>query len=122
MSSSKGAYISGLSEERRELAREIAEVLGFTTARGPAGGSLGALIDAVVEKYEEEPDQVLHFLGLLLKRPWSPPQKYRLIQPEEPPAPARWVWGRTMDGREGWMPQMQDGRILDEIDEDLDIA
>jgi hypothetical protein len=41
-----------------------------------------------------------------------------ILQPE-PPHVVGWVRGRTTDGREGWKPQMSDGAILDEIDEDV---
>lgn len=42
------------------------------------------------------------------------------IRQPEPPHIVGWVRGRTSDGREGWKPQLSNGSILDEIDDDVD--
>ena len=40
--------------------------------------------------------------------------------PPVEPAIVGWVRGRTTDGREGWMPGVEGGRVLDSIDDDVD--
>lgn len=46
-------------------------------------------------------------------------QKVGALLPE-PPHIVGWVRGKTTEGREGWKPQLSDGTILDEIDDDIE--
>lgn len=76
-----GTYIHGATEVQTAAMREIAAVLGHTVTRGPGAGelgSVGSLFKALADAYAEQPDRVLHGLGLALRQPWSLPEKYRL--------------------------------------------
>lgn len=81
MSTRKGTYIYGITEEQTNLLREASAVLGFKITRGVGTGeegSLGQFMTALAMRYKEQPDQVLHFLSLALGgRPWKLPNKYR---------------------------------------------
>lgn len=86
MSQRRGTYIHGITEEQTSLLREAAAVLGFKIKRGVGAGgegSLGQLMIALADKYREQPDQVLLHLGIIVGRPWSLPNKYRLHIPVE---------------------------------------
>jgi hypothetical protein len=82
----KGTYVHGITEEQTNLLREAAAVLGYQIKRGVGAGeegSLGQLMVALAERYKAQPDQVLLHLGIIVGRPWSLPNKYRLHIPVE---------------------------------------
>jgi hypothetical protein len=84
--SRKGTYLHGLTKEQTAALREAAEVLGYMISRGAGSGkegSMAQLMAALADKYQEQPDQVLVQLGIIVGRPWTLPNKYRLHIPVE---------------------------------------
>lgn len=85
---------------RNDMERQVSDLLLYYRETERVGGmSLNDLIETAID---------------LL---WQ--TKVAIRQPE-PPHIVGWVRGRTSDGREGWKPQLSNGSILDEIDNDVD--